>query len=78
MKYTPLSLDVNPKEGFVCDLDSPYAALTRPKDQRDARGMRYHLVTVLVFIILANLCGEDHLRGIAQWVSLRKEVLAEC
>jgi predicted transposase YbfD/YdcC len=31
----------------------------------------------LVFLLLAKLCGEDHLRGIAHWVALRKEVLAE-
>jgi len=77
MKYTPLSFDVNLKDGFVCDLNSLYAALTKLKDQRDARGLRYRLVTVLVFIILAKLCGEDHLRGIAQWVRLRREALAD-
>jgi predicted transposase YbfD/YdcC len=77
MKYTPLSFDVNLKDGFACDLNSLYAALTKLKDQRDARGLRYRLVTVLVFIVLAKLCGEDHLRGIAQWVRLRREVLAD-
>lgn len=77
MKYKPLSFDVNLKPGFVCDLNSLFAALTRLKDRRDARGLRYRLVTVLVFIVLAKLCGEDHLRGIAQWVSLRQEALAE-
>lgn len=77
MKYTPLSFDVNLREGFACDLTSLYAALTELKDRRDARGLRYRLVTVLVFIVLAKLCGEDHLRGIAQWVSLRQEALAE-
>jgi len=77
MKYTPLSFDVNLQEGFACDLNSLFDALTRLKDRRDARGLRYRLVTVLVFIVLAKLCGEDHLRGIAQWVSLRQEALAE-
>jgi len=77
MKYTPLSFDVNLKDGFACDLNSLYAALTKLKDQRDARGLRYRLVTVLVFIVLAKLCGEDHLRGIAQWVRLRREALAD-
>lgn len=78
MKYTPLSFDVNLRsEGFVVDLDSLFAALSRLHDRRDARGLRYALVTVLVFMVLAKLAGEDHLRGIAQWVRLRKEVLAE-
>ena len=78
MKYIPLSFDVNLRpEGLVIDLDSLFAALAELQDRRDARGLRYTLVTVLVFIVLAKLCGEDHLRGIAQWVALRKEVLAE-
>jgi predicted transposase YbfD/YdcC len=78
MKYIPLSFDVNLRsEGIVIDLDSLFAALARLRDRRDARGLRYALVTTLVFIVLAKLCGEDHLRGIAQWVELRKEALAE-
>lgn len=78
MKYTPLSFDVNLRpEGIIIDLDSLFAALSKLWDRRDARGLRYALVTVLVFIVLAKLCGEDHLRGIAQWVALRKEALAE-
>ena len=78
MKYTPLSFDVNLKAGgFVVDLDSLFATLATLTDRRDARGLRYALVTVLVFIVLAKLAGEDHLRGIAQWVWLRKEALAE-
>jgi predicted transposase YbfD/YdcC len=78
MKYIPLSFDVNLRlEGIVIDLDSLFAALAELRDRRDARGLRYPLVTVLVFIVLAKLCGEDHLRGIAQWVALRKEALAE-
>jgi len=77
MKYTALSIDVNLRpEGFVVDLDSLFAALATLSDRRDARGLRYALVTVLVYIILAKLAGEDHLRGIAQWVALRQEALA--
>jgi hypothetical protein len=66
-KYTPLSFDVNlsPK-GVVINPDSLFAALANLTDRRDARGLRYALVRVLVFIVLAKLCGEDHLRGIAQ------------
>jgi predicted transposase YbfD/YdcC len=78
VKYTPLSFDVNLKpDGFVVDMDSLFAALATLHDRRDARGLRYALVTVLVFIVLAKLAGEDHLRGIAQWVELRKDALAE-
>jgi predicted transposase YbfD/YdcC len=78
MKCTPLSFDVNLRpEGFVLDLNSVFAALCRLHDARDARGLRYGLVNVLVFILLAKLAGQDHLRGIAQWVKLRKDQLAE-
>jgi predicted transposase YbfD/YdcC len=30
-----------------------------------------------VYVVLAKLAGEDHLRGIAQWVKLRAEMLAD-
>jgi hypothetical protein len=38
--------------------------------------LRYALVTILVFVVLAKLAGENHLRGIAQWVKLRAVLLA--
>lgn len=78
MEYTPLSFDVNLRpEGFVVDLGSLFAHLTTLHDKRDARGLRYALVTVLVLILLAKLAGENHLRGIAEWVKHRQEMLAE-
>jgi predicted transposase YbfD/YdcC len=77
MKYTPLPYEVNLEEGVVIELDSLFAALCTLHDKRDACGLRYALVTVLVFILLAKLGGQDHLRGIAQWVRLRKERPAE-
>jgi predicted transposase YbfD/YdcC len=77
MKYTPLSFDVNLTEGFAFEVDSLFAVLCKLHDQRDARGLRYALVTVLVFVVLSKLSGEDSLRGIAQWVQLRKEALAQ-
>ena len=47
------------------------------QDKRDARGLRYSLVTVLVLIVLAKLAGEDRLVGIAEWVKHRAAFLAE-
>jgi len=77
MKYTPLSFEVNLRpEGFVVDLDSLFSTLMQLHDRRDARGLRYTLVTVLVYVILAKLSGENFVRGIADWVKLRKERLA--
>ena len=77
-KYTPLSFEINLRpEGFVFDVGSLFEALLALHDQRDARGVRYALVTVLGFVVLAKLAGEDWLRGMAQWVAERQEELAE-
>ncbi len=78
MKYTPLSFEVNLRpEGFVMEIGSLFSSLMQLHDKRDARGLRYTLVTVLVHVILAKLSGESFVRGIADWVKLRKEHLAE-
>ena len=77
-KYTPLAFEINLRpEGFVCEVGSLIEKLCGLHDQRDARGIRYALVTLLVFMLLAKLAGQDHLRGIAQWVDRRKGALAE-
>src|SRR5512137_386854 len=76
-KYTPIAFEINLcSDGFVFDVGSLMAALMGLQDLRDARGLRYALVTVLVFVILAKLSGEDFLRGIAQWVAERQKELA--
>lgn len=79
-KYTPLAFEINLQahrsDGFVFEVGSLFEAFCRLHDQRDARGLRYGLVTVLVFTVLAKLAGENHLRGIAQWVSRRAALLA--
>jgi predicted transposase YbfD/YdcC len=76
-KYTPLAWEINlSPDGVVFDIGSLFEALCTLHDQRDARGVRYRLVTVLVFLILAKLAGENHLRGMAQWVRLRAVLLA--
>jgi predicted transposase YbfD/YdcC len=76
-KYTPLAWEINLNpDGIVFDIGSLFEAFCALHDQRDARGLRYHLVTVLVFVILAKLAGENHLRGIAQWVRVRAVLLA--
>ena len=69
-------VNLNPS-GFVVDLDSLYAHLARLHDRRHARGLRYALVTILGYIVLAKLAGEDRLFGIAQWARYRQESLAD-
>ncbi len=76
-QYTPLAWEINVSpHGVVFDIGSLFETLCTLHDQRDARGLRYRLVTVLVFILLAKLAGENHLRGIAQWVRWRAVLLA--
>lgn len=78
MQYSSPHLDVNlDPQGFVIDLDSLYAALTQLRDRRKPQGLRYSLATVLVFLVLGKLAGEDRIYGISQWVKHRKHQLAE-
>ncbi len=77
MQCSAPTFDVNlDPTGFVIDLDSLYAYLARIPDRRHARGLRYGLVTILGYIVLAKLAGEDRLFGISQWVRYRQEMLA--
>jgi hypothetical protein len=77
-KYIPLAFEINLcPEGFVFDVDSLIEALCSLHDHRDARGIRYALVTLLVFMLLAKFAGESQLRGTAQWVKRRAALLAD-
>ncbi len=77
-KYNAPTFDVNlDPAGFIIDLDSLYAALSTLHDKRHARGVRYSLVTILVFVVLAKLAGENFMSGIAEWVEYRIDVLSE-
>jgi predicted transposase YbfD/YdcC len=78
MECSTPTFDVNiDPAGWVLDLDSLYAALARLRDKRRARGVRYALVTVLTYVVLAKLSGQDSLAGIAHWVRLRMKMLAQ-
>lgn len=76
-QYIAPTFDVNlDPAGFVVDLSSLYAAFARLTDQRDARGIRYGLPTLLTFMTLAKLAGENTLAGIADWVKYRIDELS--
>lgn len=51
--------------------------LRRVKDGRKRRGIRYRLEIILALFILAKLCGENKVYGIADWVQLRSEFLID-
>jgi predicted transposase YbfD/YdcC len=57
----------------VFDVGSLYARFQEMKDKRKPRGLRYQLVTILVMMVMAKLCGEDTPSGIADWVRHRSE-----
>jgi len=61
----------------VFDVGSLYAHFREMKDTRQARGVRYQLVTILVMMVIAKLCGEDTPSGIADWVRHRAEQFIE-
>lgn len=76
-QYIAPTLDVNlDPNGLVIDLNSLYAWLARLHDTRQTQGLRYSLVTVLLFVVLAKLAGHDRLAGIAEWVRHRESQLA--
>jgi predicted transposase YbfD/YdcC len=51
--------------------------LRRVEDGRKRRGIRYPLEVILALFILAKLCGENKVYGIADWVQLRSEHLIQ-
>lgn len=74
---TSASPAARPSAEFVFSLGSLYSYLGKVVDQRKRRGIRYPLVTLLVLIILAKLCGQDKPSGIADWVQQRRAFLVE-
>jgi len=77
-KYTPLAFEINLRDdGFIFDVGSLFERFASLHDGRDARGIRYALTTILVFVVLAKLAGMDSLRAIAQWTNLHRMELAD-
>lgn len=76
-KYSPLAFEINLRdEGFIFDVGSLFELLAHLHDGRNARGIRYALTTILVFVVLAKFAGMDSLRAIAQWIKAHREDLA--
>ena len=63
--------------GLIFDIHSLYAYLQRVVDPRKPKGLRYHLATLLLLILLAKLGGQDNPTGIAEWVKHREAGLVE-
>lgn len=63
--------------GLIFEIYSLYAYLERVMDPRKRKGIRYHLATLLLLILLAKLSGQDNPTGIAEWVKHREAGLVE-
>lgn len=60
---------------LVIEIGSLSSRLGQLVDRRKARGKRYELWQVCILALMAKLCGEDHIYGMAQWARQRGEVL---
>ena len=64
-------------EPRIIDLYDLLIYLRKVKDKRKRRGIRYSIEVILVLFIIAKLCGQNKVYGIADWVQQRSEYLAE-
>ena len=63
------------ENGVEFDMGSVFARLSKLTDIRKAKGKRYSLITILMIILMAKLCGEDKPMGIADWAKNRQAEL---
>lgn len=63
------------ENGVVFDQGSIYDRLHKITDLRKARGKRYSLVSLLMVILMAKLCGSNTAMDIAEWGENHKEEL---
>jgi len=61
----------------IINVEHLLSYLQRVKDGRKRRGKRYQIEVILALFILAKLCGENKVYGIADWVQQRSEYLIE-
>src|SRR5215203_2783751 len=70
-------VEMNSSTGQVINIGSLHQRFEGLHDKRKAKGKRYGLATILLGIFLAKLCGEDKPSGIAEWVALRGNWIAQ-
>jgi predicted transposase YbfD/YdcC len=59
------------------DVGSLFGHLQGLGDKRKRRGLRYSQALILMIILLAKTCGENHPSGIAEWGKHRTEMLVD-
>ena len=62
---------------FVFEVGQLQKHLRQIPDPRQPRGIRYGLPVLLSMLVLAKLCGEDKLSGMAEWLRLRETQLTK-
>ena len=70
-------MESNTQTGIVMDVGSLFAYFQSLSDKRKRRGIRYSLALILIIIMLAKTCGENHPSGIAEWAEQRTETLVD-
>ena len=70
-------MESNTQAGELFDVGSLYAHFERLSDKRKRRGVRYSLALILVILLLAKVCGENHPSGIAEWAKHRSGMLVD-
>lgn len=75
MESSTKETQVNEAEGKIINLRHLLSYLRQVKDGRKRRGMRYSLEIILVIFILAKLCGQNKIYGIADWAQQQSEYL---
>ncbi len=65
------------ESGIIIDVGSLFARLQTLSDKRKPRGLRYSLALILTILILAKICGENHVMGIAEWAKHRADLLVD-
>ena len=70
-------MESNTQAGIVFDVGSLFACFQAMSDKRKHRGIRYSLAMILVIIMLAKACGENHPSGISEWAKHRSGMLAD-
>jgi DDE_Tnp_1-associated/Transposase DDE domain len=76
IKATPTNASEQ-SDAKIISMGNLLSYLLRVKDGRKRRGIRYSLATVLTLLILAKLCGQNKVYGIADWAQQRSGYLVE-
>jgi len=63
--------------GLIYELGSLYDYFNHIDNSRSRCGRQYFLATLLIWMMLAKLCGEDKPISMAEWIAHRKELWME-